>query len=805
VSFVQSNLTKLYFPVLLVSAMMLSACDSPEESAENHLQKGKELLDKGEYDKAILELKTSAQGSDQRSETYYYMALLDEKNKNFKSMRENLKKALELEPNNIDARQKLGKVSLFFGDLENALEQANFILQSMPSSEEAKLLRATVFIRQKENGAASEIIESVLSVNPKNIDALALKTAQAFENNKLDEALKLIETVIGIDEKNLPLRMLRIKIFAKQSNYDAVIEEYKTLINFYPDAENFKLGLASIYSMTDKLQSAEMLLREIIDKKSDKVESKIILLEFLNAKSKERVSDEYQSMLAGMEGNSKGMLELSKWMLVSGYIDAAEKGLEKIVAIEKNNSIGLTAQTILAEVNINKKQYDQAEAAISAILNQNSEFLEANLLKAQLLLINNKVDDAIDLLNKVVWTKNDSDNAFMLLGQAYTLKKDRKQADKNYKQALELNPANLKALMPVYDGYIQANQKETARQFLEKALKVKPAQAMLLSYKAELDISEKRWDEAQETVQRVALFSKNKSIPLFLQANILQGKGQYAEAVKLYERLLNEFPGHLNSLVNLVRSYEGLKQREKSVSFLEELHDKHKQDLTLVGVLSDLYIADKKYDKAKQLITNQIKLLPDNSVSLYLALAKIEASSQKSIDGAKQVYLQGLQANPDDPQLLFALGGLYEQLNDKKAARSVYEQIIEKNPDNVTATNNLASLLIESDQKEDLEKGLNMAMRFKDTENVYLQDTYAWALVKNGKVKEGLAILESLIVKEPKMAELRYHLGHAHFINGNKATALVELKQAIALAESQQRNFSGKDDAKRLVKELSTR
>ncbi|MCQ8127174.1 tetratricopeptide repeat protein, partial [Methylomonas rivi] len=597
----------------------------------------------------------------------------------------------------------------------------------------------------------------------------------------------------------------KIKIHAKQNKSDSVIEDYKALIELYPDTENFKLSLASLYSMTDRLQAAETLLREMIEKNKERTESKIILLEFLNAKAKDRVASELKAMLAGWTDNPAGMLELSKWMLVSGYLNEAENGLEKIVAIEKNSSLGLTAKTILAEVYINKKQYDQADAAISAVLNENSEFVEANLLKARLFLINNKVDDAIDLLNKVVWAKNDSDNAFMLLGQAYTIKKDWKQADKNYKQALELNPANLQAFVPIYGGYLQANQKETARQLLGKALKAKPNQVMLLTYKAELDVSELRWDEAQESVQRIALFSKNKAIPLYLQANILQGKGQYAEAVKLYKRLLDEFPGHLNSLVNLVRAYDGLKQREKSVSFLEEMHDKHKQDLTVVGVLSDLYIADKKYDKAKQLITNQIKLLPDNSVSLYLALAKIEASSQKSIDGAKQVYLQGLQANPDDPQLLFALGGLYEQLNDKKAARSVYEQIIAKNPDNVTATNNLASLLIESDQKEDLEKGVNMAMRFKDAENVYLQDTYAWALVKNGKVKEGLAILESLIVKEPKMAELRYHLGHAHFINGNKATALVELKQAIALAESQQRNFSGKDDAKRLVKELSTR
>lgn len=803
-SFGQTNITKLYFPVLLVSVMALVACDTPEKVAESHLQKGKELLDKGEYDKAILELKTSAQSSDQRAETYYYMALLDEKSGNFKSMRENLKKSLELDPNNIDARQKLGKVNLLFGDFDKALEEAEFLLKVKPENEEAKLLKASVFIRQKKNEQANEIIESVLTVNPKNTDALSLKAGLAFENNKLDESLQSVESALRIDEKNIPLRLFKIKIHAKQNNSDAVIEDYKTLVQLYPETENFKLSLASLYSMTDQPQAAETLLREMVDKNQGKTEPKIILLEFLNAKAKDRVANEFQSMLAGWENNPTGMLELSKWMLVSGYLDEAEKGLERIAKNEKSQT-GLTAKTIVAEININKKQYDKAEAEISSILNENSEFVEANLLKARLLLINNKVDDAIDLLNKVIWSKNDSDNAFMLLGQAYSIKKDRKQADKNYKQALELNPANIQAFVPVYSGYIQANQKEQARQFLGSALKAKPNQAMLLTYKAELDISEKHWDEAQETVQRIALFSKNKAIPLYFQANIFQGKGQYADAVKLYERLLNEFPGNLNSLLNLIRAYDGLKQRDKALAFIEGLHEKHKEDLAIVGVLSDLYMANQEYIKAKQLLENQIKLLPDKSVPLYLALAKVEAILKKSADGAKQVYLAGLQANPDQPQLLLALGSLHEQLNEKKEARNVYEKILEKNPDNVAAVNNLAVLLIESGQSGDLAKGLDMAIRFKDVENVSLQDTYAWGLIQSDKNQEGLAILESLIVKEPKMAELRYHLGVAHLKNGNKATALVELKQSVELAEKQQRSFSGKDEAKKLIKELTDR
>ena len=804
-TFSRVHKTILYFSFLLLAAMTFSACESPEEVAENHLNKGKDLFEKGEYDKAILELKTSSQSGDQRSDTYYYMALLDEKSNNFKAMRENLQKTLELDPGNLDARQKLGKVHLLFGDLEPALEQADFILQQDPSSQEAKLLKASVYIRQKKGDAANELIDAVLSANANNIDAISLKAAQAFESNQIDKALSLVDAALKIDEKNLPLRLFKIKINAKQNNSNAVIDDYKALIELYPDAENFKLSLASLYSMTDKLEPAETLLREMVAKKPKDIEPKLVLLEFLNAKAKDRVSAEFKSMVADLNGNQNSIIELSKWMLVAGYTDDAINGLNQVVETDRASKLGLSAQSILAEIDLNKKDYDKAEKAITEILAINSDFVEASLLKARLMMIKGQTDAAIDVLNKAIWSKNDSDDAFMLLGQAYSIKKDKKQADKNFKQALELNPANLQAFAPIYGGYLQANQKETARQYLEKALKAKPNQVSLLTYKADLDISEKRWDDAQETVQRIALFSKNKSVPLYLQANILQGKAQYADAIKLYEKLLDDFPNHLNSLVNLVRSYEALNQRDKALKFLENLHSAHKDNLMVLGVLSDLYMANKDFQKAKDLMLSQIKSDPGQSAPIYLALAKVEASLSKSPEEVKNVYQKGLKDNPDNQQILMALAGLHEQLGQKDQARSVYEQIIEKNPNNNLAINNLAALLADSKLDGDRTKALSLAERFKDADNVYLQDTYAWALVKNGQVKQGLDILESLILKQPKMPELRYHLGVAHMEMGNKATAVSELKQGLTLSDKGKRNFSGKDEAVKLLQELERR
>ncbi|MEQ1531434.1 MAG: hypothetical protein ABL925_19135 [Methylococcales bacterium] len=68
----------LYAASIFSILILASGCNK-EEDPKEHLQRGVEYFEKGEFDKAKLELKTSNQSSKDTAETYYYLALLDEK------------------------------------------------------------------------------------------------------------------------------------------------------------------------------------------------------------------------------------------------------------------------------------------------------------------------------------------------------------------------------------------------------------------------------------------------------------------------------------------------------------------------------------------------------------------------------------------------------------------------------------------------------------------------------------------------------------------------------------------------------
>ncbi|WP_054762479.1 tetratricopeptide repeat protein [Methylomonas koyamae] len=785
----------------LVCALLLFGCNSPVETADSHLQKGKDFIEKGELDKAFLELKSANQSDDKRGETYYYMALLDEKSNNYKAMKQNLTRALELDSGLLDAKIKLGKLNVLSGDLDKALELAKAALASDPGNLEAQIIEASVYVKQEKSDQASQIVQQILKDNQDNVDVLSLAAALAYKANRPADALDLIGKGLDKDGKNIALRLFRVKINASNNQVDKVIEDYKSLVDLYPENNNFKLSLASIYSMTNKLDLAESLLRIVAEKEGYKPDSEITLLEFLNARAKDRVPVEYEVMVNRHQRQGALILELSKWMMANGFIDTAKNGLQKVVELEGDGDLGLTAKVLIADTSMLAKQYDVTKNIVDQVLVSNPEFVPAKLLRARLFLAENNPDEALVLLNKLVWDKANLDEVYALLGQVHQVKKDRKTADKYFKQALEVNPVNLVAFNNTFSSYIQTGQRDTARQVLDKALKLKPNQINFLISQAELDILEKRWDQAQDVVHKIALFSKEKAVPFYLQANVLQGKGKYSDAIALYDKILQEFPGHLNSMVNLARSFDASGQKEKAVSYLEIHHDKHPDDSTIVGVLTDVYLANKDYSKAKKLLSAQIDKFP-KSVSSYLALAKVQALSGENVESVKQIYLKGLQANPDDVQLALALAGLYEQVNEKQNAKKIYEELLERHPDVDVVVNNLSALLVESDDQDNLVKGMALAERFKNSDNPYFQDTYAWALVRSGRVTDGLKLLEELIIKEPKLPEFRYHLGVAHYQSGNKATALSELKQAIALSDRQKKGFAGQDVAKKMVFEI---
>lgn len=256
---------KVTASILAVSlSLVLVACETEEEAAANHLKKGKELLEKGDFAAAQLELKTAKQGNKSTGETYFYLALLDEKARNYYAMQDNLEKTLKLEPEHQQAHIKLGKLKLLLGKVDEALEHAEILLAKNPQDTEALVLKASALLREKKQNEALAIINSILEKNAVHVEALTLKSMILMQQDKKVEALALLDKAIAEDEKNVALHLFKIQIHAKQNDVDAVIKDYLSLIALFPENDSYKITLAKVYAKSGKADKAESLLRNLV-------------------------------------------------------------------------------------------------------------------------------------------------------------------------------------------------------------------------------------------------------------------------------------------------------------------------------------------------------------------------------------------------------------------------------------------------------------------------------------------------------------------------------------------------------------
>ncbi|WP_394754648.1 tetratricopeptide repeat protein [Crenothrix sp.] len=799
IGFYRNN--RLSTAAVLFSTLWLSvACNKGDP--KEHLQRGVEYFKQGDYEKAKLELKTSSQSDKNTAETYYYLALLDERNHQYKAMRENLLKVVELEPKNTQARLKLGKLLLPFGEPDAALEQAEIILKEASQNLDALALKASVFIRKKKQEEALALINNILQKNPKFIDALSLKALIYSEKGESDKALALVDEALAVDPKNIDLHFFKIQLHAKAQDMPAVLVDYQNLTVLYPENQDYKITLAKLYTQVGKKQEAEALLGELIALAPNITKPRLLLLDFLSDTAPDKVIEHLHQYIAHFKDAPRRLLELATWTITRNHLDEARKILNQVVALEDDSSVGLSAKTLLAKIAFEVHDLKEAERLIGEILQDNSNYNDAKVLQARIFLVSKQYDKAMELLRKVLLNQPELEEALLLLGQTYVATNDQKNASQYFESALKINPINGQALDYLYDKALSEKKIKLAKDMATTAVKYQGNNLAFLEKLASASLLDKDLEGAKIAVQKISELTNPLAVDVarYLKAQIFQAEGECHKAIDLYRALLIKFPGNQDTLDNMASCFEKLNKRNDMIIVLHDLHAKTPDNASISLLLADLLLREKKMSEGVDILT---KLIKNNAKvpQAYIILAKLKAAQNDKV-AALSAFQEGLNHNPDAIRLSLSLADFYQQQGDNDLAVSIYEGLLARNPNLNGVINSLAVLLTDQySSAEMLKKAVQLTERFKDSDQAYYRDTYAWALIKQGKVNEGVTILQEVITSLPDVPVFRYHLGVAYANSDNNGSAIAELQQALDLV-NKNGNFPEQKETKILLDQL---
>jgi tetratricopeptide (TPR) repeat protein len=204
----------------------------------------------------------------------------------------------------------------------------------------------------------------------------------------------------------------------------------------------------------------------------------------------------------------------------------------------------------------------------------------------------------------------------------------------------------------------------------------------------------------------------------------------------------------------------------------------------------------KDYKDSEAAFRKAIELKPE-LLSPYLSLASLHMAKNE-IPQAIAQYKEILERQPRFIQAYMALGVIYETQGNRAQACEMYDQALEINPDFSPAANNLAYLMLE--QAQDPDRALNLAKKAKaqlpDDPNV--MDTLGVAFIAKGLYSSAISELSGAADKLPQNPIVLYHLGLAHWKNGDRDQALVALQNALKITQT----FPERQLATELLKDI---
>jgi tetratricopeptide (TPR) repeat protein len=752
------NLKRTVLTALLVG--VISGCGSAEESSEKFIESGKELMNEGDYDKARLEFRNALQINPLEAEGYYQLALIDEKNQNWKGMYANLSTVESLEPNHVNAIVKLGQIQLLSGRLDEAMERAEKALSLEPENIEATLLQATVFIKQEKFNEAEKQIDQALSIDSTSMEALSARIMLYKETEQYDAALTAADEALVAHPDSLPVKMIKLSIYEAQKDFNAMESLLASLSEEMPDESWIAISRTKLLNDgLNRPQDARKVMEDYIAANPDDIETKLAYVGFLNNSDADAAVAKLDQYLAENPDNQELRFAKLEMLQRQGKTDDMVAELEAIIASEPDSDSGLRAKAVLAGLEASKENFDQAEKMADEVLAIDSQNEQALLIKSKLQIRNEDFDSAISNLRTIIRNNPEADEAMVLLAQVYMKTGSAQLAENSFRQALSVNPRNPQAAMSVASSLMRSNDLDRTENVLIGALEGNPESEELLQALAQVRILKRDWAGTQTTLE--SLGDSESALTHLLSAQMYQGLQDYTLAISEYDLALQIDPGLTRALQELARSYVRLEQQEEMIEYLNQHIADHPQQLNGYSVLSNYYVSQNDWDAAIGVTEKGIQTNPQWG-SGYGMMAGLY-QQKGDMEQAVSTYQEGLEKLPEDNVLTLQLASTYEAMGEFQKARDLYEEVISRDPLIDVAANNLASLLTDQfESPENLQRALTLSSRFRDSDQPYFADTFGWVNFKMGNYEDARSALETAASSDDAIALFHYHLGRVY-------------------------------------------
>ncbi|MBK7392805.1 MAG: tetratricopeptide repeat protein [Chloracidobacterium sp.] len=714
-------------------SIFLVACG---HSTASFLAKGEEYLQKRKFHDAMMQFRSAAESDSGSAGAHWGLARSYENLGQFNEVLDELRKTIELDNTNLEAKAKLGSYFLLVQPpmISETEKLRDEILAADPKFIEGHILTATIMAAQgKPDADVIAQVNKAIDLNPQRIESYISLERMYMTREKAPEAEAAIQRgiaanpgsvtglteygrflmyaardaeaeaqfqkAIAADGTSIDAHESIAQFYVTSRQFEKAEAAYKNLIQVQDNSPESRLELAEFYSTTERKDEAVAVLEQIIADAPDYVLARYRVGQmYLDRKETAKVYEQLDVLLKINDADTQALMLRSRAKMQDSKPDEAVKDIEDVLKQQPSNRDALY---LMAQARLALGQNDQANAFIGDIERFHPTFLKVGLLKIQAAFSAGDAQSALKLSNELI--------------------------DKT--------------------SSAQPNADNTPQIILD--LRIKGISSRGLAY---LDLG--KLAEAKYDLQDVVRLTPRSSGAMVNLAKVFIAERNAAAALDLYEKAYAADAKNFDAISGIVNMAIQMGQTEKAhtriASFIDANAGKGDVIAALRYLNATVFTAEKNNPAAEKELLAAIELDADY-LPAYSAYASL-LTSQNRTDEALAQYKKVIEKKPA-AQVYTMIGILEDGRGNTAEAEANYRKALDIAPDSAIAANNLAWLL--ADHSGNLDEALQLASgavaRNQNVAEYY--DTLGWVYLKKGLTSPAVEQMKKAVALEESNAK----------------------------------------------------
>jgi putative PEP-CTERM system TPR-repeat lipoprotein len=719
--------------------------------------------------------------------------------------------ALTHAPNDQDAMFARAQLLAGIGKRSEAIAALEQTIVAHPQAKRARMTLISMLVSSQQVDAAKAHLEKLKQQAPNEFGTVYSDALVSFAQGDTAHARDQIQKVLVAQPEHLPSLYLSGLINLQLKSYASAEQALRKVLSMAPGDVATRKVLGITYLRSGQPTLAREILEPALQRSPDDPDLLRATAETLLATGNvARGAQLYERANSIDKNNLASKVRLAQVRMATGETERAFNDLEALSQAETTQS---QADLALIMAHVQRKEFDKALAAADTLQkkqpnsqivynvrgsiylakrdlkNARASFEKGLELKpddfaaahslALLDVQEGKADNARKRFEQMLVKNPKSEPLLLALAELTALTRENPEETRAIiDKAIEANPASVRPRLALIAFFVRQRDARAALNAAEAAQSALPDDAQILDALATAQLASGDTNQAIATLNRLAQRQSPAPAVLTRIAAIQFANKDYPGAIESARKALAAQPDLPQAWAMLARAQVLNGQTEAAIAEARKLQKEHPKRAFGYALEGEILAANKKW--------------VDTAATLRLGLAK-----QPIPHLARGVYLAYRQANKPADATAFAESWIRDHPRDttlqelmaqellaKKdypAAIAKYRAVLDKNPENAVALNNMAWLLGEtgdSKAQEYAERAFRQAPFSPE-----VVDTLGWTLFQTGDAARGTQLLRLASNLAPDNNEIRLHLGQALQKSGDKDGARRVLEPLTKLAE----------------------